>query len=242
MDAAQRLQPTRGFQSSLEANGLSVIAEIKRRSPSKGDLSPDLDPTAVAAEYEAGGASAISVLTDHEHFGGSEGDLQAARLGTSLPVLRKDFTVDLRDVADARLMGADAVLLIAAVLDTEELGRFHDLATDLGLDALVEVHDEAELESALEVGATLIGVNQRDLVTFEVDTGRALRMAAGIPSGITAVAESGVRDSADAALLASAGYDAVLVGESTVTSLDRSSAVRSLSGHTVGPRHRGARA
>ena len=122
------------------------------------------------------------------------------------------------------------------------MSRFHDLASDLGLDALVEVHDEAELESALEVGATLIGVNQRDLVTFEVDTGRAVRMAAEIPAGITAVAESGVRDSVDAALLASAGYDAVLVGESAVTSLDRTSAVRSLSGHSVGPRNRGVRA
>ena len=236
------MEPTRGFKTSLEAEGLSVIAEIKRRSPSKGDLSPDLDPTAVAAEYEVGGASAISVLTDHKYFSGSDRDLQAARLGTSLPILRKDFTVDLRDVADARLMGADAVLLIAAVLDADELSRFHDLASDLGLDALVEVHDEAELESALEVGATLIGVNQRDLVTFEVDTGRAVRMAAEIPAGITAVAESGVRDSVDAALLASAGYDAVLVGESAVTSLDRTSAVRSLSGHSVGPRNRGVRA
>ena len=138
----------------------------------------------------------------------------------TLPVLRKDFTVAARDVADARLIGADAVLLIAAALDRLELIAFHQLAVELGLDVLVEIHDEPELEVALECGATLIGVNQRDLVTFDVDHDRAERMAAAIPRGVVKVAESGVRDAADAARLAAAGYDAILVGETLVTAPD----------------------
>ncbi len=145
-------------------------------------------------------------------------------------MLRKDFTVSPRDVADARLMGADAVLLIVAALDRVQLLEFHELATSLGLDALVEVHDEPELELALGVGATLVGVNQRDLVTFEVDHDRAQRMAAAIPDGVLKVAESGVRDRDDARRLADAGYDAILVGETLVTSGDPAAAVRALLG------------
>ena len=226
----------RRFRDALQAPGLSVIAEIKRRSPSKGPLNPDLDPCTVALDYATGGAVALSVLTDEEHFGGSAVDLAAARASCGLPVLRKDFTVDARDVVDARLMGADAVLLIAAVLGDEDLRSFSELAASIGIDALVEVHDEVELHRALDVGATLIGINQRDLVTFAVDTDRAERLATQIPAGVVAVAESGVRDNDDAARLAAAGYDAILVGESLVTSADRSQQVWSLAGYPIGTR------
>ena len=221
VDAAKAAPPTRGFGDALRAHdGLAVIAEVKRRSPSKGDLHPDLDPTAVAQAYEAGGAACLSVLTDREFFGGSVADLQAARAATTRPVLRKDFTVSAHDVCDARTMGADAVLLIVAALDDAELSDFHGLATELQLDALVEIHDEAELERALAVGATLVGVNQRDLVTFQVDHVRALRVGAAMPSDIVRIAESGIRDAADAAALRDAGYDAILVGETLVTAAD----------------------
>ena len=197
---------------------MAVIAEIKRRSPSKGDLFANLDASAVAAQYAEGGATCLSVLTDETWFGGSVADLQSARDAVGLPILRKDFTVDARDVVDARLMGADCVLLIAAALDDAELADFHTLARELGLDVLVEIHDEDELERALTVGADLIGVNQRDLVTFAVDQERAVRMAPQMPEGVVRVAESGVRDRADAAALAEAGYHALLVGETLVTS------------------------
>jgi len=226
-----RCGPTRGFAAALRnADGLAVISEIKRRSPSKGALNADLNPAQMAQTYEAGGASCLSVLTDVDHFGGSALDLQYARAACSLPVLRKDFTVDERDVVEARLIGADCVLLIAAALDDAELVAFHALATEVGLDALVEIHDEAELERALAVGATLIGVNQRDLVTFQVDHDRAERMASLIPSSAVRVAGSGVRDAADAARLRAAGYDAILVGESVVTAGDPAAAVAALRG------------
>jgi indole-3-glycerol phosphate synthase len=224
--AAQAGAPVRGFAASLRGRaGLAVIAEIKRRSPSKGDLDPSLDAAAVAAEYERGGAACVSVLTDDAFFGGSAADLRAAKAACSLPVLRKDFTVAPADVYDARAMGADAVLLIAAALSNEELAALHALAASLGMDALVEVHDEDELARALGVGATLIGVNQRDLVTFAVDTERALRLAASLPSHVTAVAESGIDGPASAACLAAAGYHAVLVGETLMRSADRAGAV-----------------
>jgi indole-3-glycerol phosphate synthase len=221
IDRTQQLPPTRGFRSALRhAHGLAVIAEIKRRSPSKGDLNIGLDPAALARAYAAGGASCLSVLTDVDHFGGSVADLQAALGACPLPVIRKDFTVSELDVVDTRLMGADCVLLIAAALSDAELARFHELALAIGLDALVEIHDERELRRALDVGATLIGVNQRDLVTFEVDHERAIRMAGAIPEAAVKVAESGVRDGTDARSLEVAGYDAILVGETLVTSAD----------------------
>jgi indole-3-glycerol phosphate synthase len=225
---ATAMPTARGFARALAADGLAVIAEIKRRSPSKGDLNRGLDPAGLAATYEQGGAACLSVLTDEEFFAGSAADLQAARGATSLPVIRKDFTVDPRDVADARLMGADAVLLIAAALDEIELIELHQLAAELGLDTLVEVHDEPELEIALEAGATLVGVNQRNLLTFEVDHDRAARVATAIPAGVVKVAESGIRDRDDARRLADAGYDALLVGETLVTAADPAAALRSL--------------
>jgi indole-3-glycerol phosphate synthase len=227
--------PVRGFAAALRAAqpGVAVIAEIKRRSPSKGDLDPSLDPAAVAADYERGGAACVSVLTDATFFGGSAADLGAARGACALPVLRKDFTVAPADVYDARAMGADAVLLIVAALSDDELASLHGLVTSLGMDALVEVHDEAELERALAVGATLVGVNQRDLVTFAVDTERALRLGGRFPPHVTSVAESGIDGPASAARLAAAGYRAVLVGETLVRSADRASAVAGLRAASV---------
>lgn len=227
--AAVETIPPRGFRAALAAvDGLGVIAEVKRRSPSKGDLATGLDPARLAADYEAGGATCLSVLTDLEFFGGSPADLQAARDGCMLPVLRKDFTVCEADVYDARIMGADCVLLIAAALDDSELSDFFALATEIGLDVLVEIHDEAELERAVMIGADLVGVNQRDLVTFEVDTARAVRMAPLMPQGVVRVAESGVQGVSDALSLREAGYHAVLVGEHLVRSGDPTSAVASL--------------
>ena len=226
---AQQMPPTLGFERALRIGPtLSVIAEIKRRSPSKGDLNPGLDPAEVALEYERGGAACLSVLTDVEHFGGSQADLAAARHVTAIPVLRKDFTVDERDIADARLMGADAILLIVAALDDAELRRFSQLAEHLMLDVLVEIHDERELERAVAAGAKIIGVNQRNLTTFEIDHELAVKLAPQMPGNAVLVAESGIRDADDARAAANAGYHAVLVGESIVTSGDRMSAVRAL--------------
>ncbi|MDQ3895865.1 MAG: indole-3-glycerol phosphate synthase TrpC [Actinomycetota bacterium] len=220
----------RKFRKSMGRWGLDVIAEIKRRSPSKGDLAPDLDPAAVAKAYESGGAVALSVLTDREFFGGSPEDLAAARAAVGLPVLRKDFTVDERDICDARIMGADAVLLIVAALSDDELKRFHGLAAELGLGALVEVHDEEDIRRAVLVHAHMIGVNQRDLRTFDVDPTRAVRLARKIPSGVLKVAESGIGGPDDLARLADAGYDGALVGEHLVTAPDPAEALRRLRG------------
>ncbi len=226
---AARLPPTRGFRAALaQADGLGVISEIKRRSPSKGDLNVGLDPAEWAAAYETGGATCLSVLTDEEYFGGSASDLRTAREAVSIPVIRKDFTVSALDVVDTRLMGADAVLLIVAALDDSELRDFHDLARGLGLDALVETHDEAEVERAMNVGANLIGVNQRDLVTFQVDTDRAVRVGEALPRSVVRVAESGVEGPTDAAVLREAGYHAVLVGEALVRSGEPAAAVAAL--------------
>jgi indole-3-glycerol phosphate synthase len=227
--AAGQQAPTRGFGRQLAAaTGLAVIAEVKRRSPSKGNLAADLDPAEMATRYRDGGAACLSVLTDVEFFSGSPADLAAARAAVEIPVLRKDFTVGPADVADARLMGADAVLLIVAALSPTELPALLSVTERLGIDALVEVHDEAEAELALASGASIIGVNQRDLVTFEVDTDRAERVAKVLPSGVVRVAESGIRSADDARRLADAGFDAVLVGESLVTSSDPATAVAAL--------------
>jgi indole-3-glycerol phosphate synthase len=238
-EARSATLPGAGFARAIEntaaAGRLAVIAEIKRRSPSKGDLAPDLDPAAVAAAYAEGGAACLSVLTDVEFFGGSFHDLAEARRGAGpgVPILRKDFTVSPNDVVDTRIICADAVLLIAAALGRSELAELHALAGALGLDALVEVHDEAELEAAIEVGATLVGVNQRDLETFEVDHERAVRVASHMPDGVVRVAESGIRGRNDAQRLADAGYHAVLVGESVVRSPDPAAAVAELAATAI---------
>ncbi len=232
---ASATAPARPFRAELAGPGFSVIAEVKRRSPSAGDLALDLRPAHLAKSYEAGGATALSVLTDAEFFGGTPADLTTARGACSLPVLRKDFTVSEADVCDARLMGADAVLLIVAALSDDELARFRALAADLGMAALVEVHTEEELDRALNAGADLIGVNRRNLRTFEVDSGLAERLAVRIPPGVVTVAESGVRDADDAADLAACGYNAVLVGETLVRSADPATMIRSLRGADRGP-------
>lgn len=219
----------RSFADALrDAPALAVIAEVKRRSPSKGDIDVALDAASVAREYEAGRAACLSVLTDTPHFGGSAQDLQAAREATTLPVLRKDFTVGERDVLDAAVMGADAVLLIVAALRNDELRSLLATANELSLDALVEVHDETELDRALAVGARMVGVNQRDLHTFKVDPLRAERVARRIPPGVLSVAESGISGASDAARCAAARYRAVLVGEHLVRSGDRRKALLEL--------------
>ena len=226
---AKSCVPTRGFASSIRATPhLAVIAEIKRRSPSKGDLNASLDPADLALQYQRGGASCLSVLTDNNHFGGSVSDLQLARAACSVPVIRKDFTVDARDICDARIMGADCVLLIAAILSAAEMSSYLELCREVDIDALVEVHDEAELDVAMRAGATMVGVNQRDLVTFAVDQARAVRMAPLIPNNVVKVAESGVRGLDDAIALRAAGYDAILVGEHLVTSPNPEAALSDL--------------
>ena len=212
--------PARGFASALRCSGISVIAEIKRRSPSKGALRADLDPLAVARGYESGGAAAISVLTDERFFGGSAADLVAVREVVSLPVLRKDFIIEAWQIHESRAIGADAILLIVRALDDAQLREYLELTRRLGIGALVEVHDEAEIERALSAGAEIVGVNNRDLDTFDVSLETALRLAEQIPPDRLRVAESGIQQRADVIRLQQAGYDAVLVGEALMRSDD----------------------
>ncbi len=233
LERARAMPPARPFEAALrqaaaDADGLAVIAEIKRRSPSKGDLLPDLVAGPMASAYERGGATALSVLTDGIHFGGSSTDLMEASAATSLPVLRKDFTVWEGDVADARLMGADAVLLIVAALEQAQLAELVAVSHELRIDPLVECHDEAEVDRALAAGATMIGVNQRDLATFKVDGARAEKLAAVLPDHVVKVAESGIDGPESCRRLAAAGFSAVLVGEHLVTAPDPVAALRSL--------------
>ena len=205
-----------------------VIAEIKRGSPSRGLLRPTLDPAALGRAYAAGGAAALSVLTDEDFFGGSFADLQTARAATPLPVLRKDFLLDEYGVLQARAIGADAVLLIVALLDAVALRRLRELAGALGMAALVEIHDAAEMAAAAESGATIVGVNNRDLRTFTVDIHLTERLAPLRPAGALLVAESGVSEPADVARLAACGADCLLVGESLVTAADPAAQLRDL--------------
>ena len=224
-------EPVRDFAGALRKSDgtLAVIGELKRRSPSKGDLAPDLDPARVAKAYEAGGAAALSVLTDALYFGGAVSDLQAARDATALPVLRKDFTIDEIQIYEARAIGADAILLIcAAIPDDALLADLQSLAWELGMAALIEAHDRPEVERALAAGARIVGVNSRDLATFTEDLAGASSLASAIPLPITAVGESSIRSVDDAAVVARAGYDAVLVGEALVRSDDPTALVREL--------------
>ncbi len=229
--AALAAAPARDFAGGLRRDDgrLAVIAEIKRRSPSKGDLAPDLDPALTAKAYEAGGAAALSVLTDGPFFGGAVADLQAASEAVPLPILRKDFVIDGSQIWEARAIGADAVLLIVAAIPEDELlAELHVLATDLGLAALVEAHDDAEVDRALAAGARIVGVNCRNLGTFAEDLTTAERLRAQIPPDVIAVAESAIRSPGDAQRMAAAGYDAVLVGEYLVRSTDPVATLRSL--------------
>jgi indole-3-glycerol phosphate synthase len=237
--AALDAPPRRDFAGALRRpdRRLAVIAEIKRRSPSKGELAPDLDPSTTAVAYQRGGAAALSVLTDQVFFGGSVDDLNSARSATELPVLRKDFTIDEAQVFEARAIGADALLLIVAALpDDRLLADLHALAADVGLAVLIEAHNEAELERALAAGATIVGVNCRDLGTFDEDLAVAERLAHRVPPDVIAVAESAIRGPDDARCMAAAGFDAVLVGEALVRSPDATAAVTNLAAIETSPR------
>lgn len=223
-------RPRRNFRAALQAQPPAIIAEIKKASPSKGLLSADFDPARLARQYAAGGAAALSVLTDGPFFQGSLSDLHQAREAAPVPVLRKDFTLDEYDVVEAAANGADAILLIVAILDARRIRALRELAASYGMAALVETHDEAELQIALDGGADLIGVNNRDLHTFEVKLETSLRLAARIPAGAVKVAESGIHSAADVALLRQAGFQAFLVGEHLMKAADPAAALRALAG------------
>ena len=226
--AAASVTGRRGFRLALEGAAPAIIAEIKKASPSKGLLRADFDPPLIARLYERGGAAALSVLTDEKFFQGGFADLQAARAAVRMPVLRKDFTIDSLHVVEAAANGADAILLIAAILETAELRRFRELAAQYGLDALEEVHDGDELDRALESGATIVGVNNRDLRTFSVHLDTSLQLAERIPEGVFTVSESGIHSSDDVHLLRGAGYRAFLVGEHLMKSPDPAAALEAL--------------
>ncbi len=221
----------RGFRAALrEGEPPSIIAELKRRSPSKGLIREDFEPVSLARAYADGGAACLSVLTDATYFGGHLDYLSKVRSAVSLPLLRKDFVVDAYQVDEARVAGADAVLLIVAALAAEEVSALHAHARKLGLDVLVEVHDERELEVALAAGADLVGVNNRDLRTFETDLATTERVAAALPPGrdVLFVAESGIASSADVRRLLDHGAEAFLVGESLMRQGDVTQALEEL--------------
>ena len=228
--AAKLAPPARPFAKALRGNGnaIRLIAEIKKASPSAGLIREDFNPPQIARSYEAGGAAAISVLTDEKYFQGNLEDMREARRSVDLPVLRKDFTLDAAQIYEARAAGADCVLLIVKMLSESELAELLTQAGNVGLDALVEVHNQRELDCALIAGAELVGINNRDLTTFEVDLETTLRLAGQIPDGVTVVSESGIRTSEDVARLRDAGVHAVLVGESLMRQADVEQAVREL--------------
>lgn len=228
LEGRARRQVRRDFQRAISGGKPAIIAEIKKASPSRGVLADDFHPALFAREYEAGGAAAISVLTDRDFFQGSLRDLETAREAVHIPVLRKDFTTSEYHVVEAAAHGADAILLIAAILDAAQLRAFRELAAAYGMAAIVEVHDEAELESALKSGAPIIGVNNRDLRTFEVRLETSLRLAGHIPAGVLKISESGIFTAAHVQELSSAGYSAFLVGESLMKSADRVKAIEAL--------------
>jgi indole-3-glycerol phosphate synthase len=214
------MAPARDFARAVGTGPCAIIAEVKRRSPSRGLLRADLDPAAIARLYERHGAAAISVLTDEAYFGGSEQDLRAVKAAVELPVLRKEFIIDAYQICEARAMGADAILLIAAVLGDDRLRSFREMAESLGMAALVEVHDEKELELALAAGARIVGINNRDLKTFATDIGTSEVLAPRIPRDRTVVAESGIRTRGQIETLLAAGVRAFLIGETLISAPD----------------------
>jgi indole-3-glycerol phosphate synthase len=223
------------FEAALGAVGrLNVIAECKRRSPSKGVMAPDYDPARIAAAYERGGAAAISVLTEPTFFDGALEHLAAVRQTVRLPLLRKDFIVDEYQLHEARANGADAVLLIVAALEQAELVTLHRRAQDLGLAALVEVHADEEVARAVDAGARIIGVNNRDLRTLSVDVDASHRLAALVPKRVIAVSESGLKSRAEIERLRADGYRAFLIGERFMTDPDPARAIADLTGVAVG--------
>jgi indole-3-glycerol phosphate synthase len=226
--AERSMTQRRDFLAALTNRQPAVIAEIKKASPSKGVLAAEFDPAAIARLYEQGGAAALSILTDERHFQGCLADLELARSSAQLPVLRKDFTIDPYHVNQAAAYGADAILLIAAILTERQMRDFRELAGRYHIAALVEVHDEEELKPALASGARIIGVNNRNLHTFEVSLETSIRLADKIPAGVVRVAESGIHSSADVERLRLAGYQAFLVGEHLMKSGDPAAALRAL--------------
>jgi indole-3-glycerol phosphate synthase len=227
------VDPPRDPRAVLGSPASSVIAEVKRRSPSKGHLAEIADPATLARQYAAGGAAAISVLTEQRRFGGSLDDLRAVRAAVDVPVLRKDFLVEPYQVLEARAAGADLVLLIVAALDDDTLRRLHDDARELGLAVLVEVHDEAETARAVDLGAELVGVNARNLKTLDVDPDTFGRLAPLVPSDRVLVAESGISSPVDVKRYVAEGARAVLVGEALVKDGDPEGAVRAMTGITA---------
>jgi indole-3-glycerol phosphate synthase len=225
--------PRRPFLAALQRDGVSLIAEHKRRSPSAGAIREDLALADVVQAYERGGATAVSILTEGPSFGGSLDDLRSARSLTTLPILRKDFVVDPYQVTEALAWGADAILLIVAALTPAELTELRGMAMERGLATLVEVHDERELDIALEAGARLVGINNRDLKTLQVDTARTFQLRERVPPGVTVVAESGFSRRSQLDELESAGIDAVLVGEALMRARDVEAACRELAAPTM---------
>lgn len=238
-DRVRDLPPARPFASALRRDSeVAVLAEIKRRSPSAGPIRPGAVPADVARGYLQGGAAALSVLTDREYFGGSLEVLEEVRAAVDLPLLRKDFVIDPLQVWEARVAGADALLLIVRALEPALLEDLQALAEETGLDTLVEVHDQAELDLALRIGARVVGVNNRDLATFTTDLSLSERLAAGVSREVTLVAESGIRDAGDVRRLGESGVDAVLVGESLMRQPDLAAAVDALTGQPKLPASR----
>jgi indole-3-glycerol phosphate synthase len=232
-DLEARLGPARRerpFSEALIDEGISLIAEMKRASPSRGPIRPGASVAEIVTAYQDAGARAVSVLTESAHFGGSLDDLAEARAACDLPLLRKDFVIDPYQVLEARAAGADAVLLIVAALGRERLGELMGAASDLGMDSLIEVHDEDEVEVAVEAGAELLGINNRDLHSLEVDLGTTFRLMADVPAGTVVVAESGITERGHVADLEDAGVDAILVGEALMGADDPAHAVRDLLG------------
>jgi len=218
----------RDFRAALVASPPAIIAEIKQASPSKGILTDDFHPASIAKLYEAGGAAALSILTDEEFFKGKLADLEDARSAVTIPVLRKDFTIDESHIVEAAAHGADAILLIAAILDVQQLRDFRELAARYGIAALVEVHDDNELGAALDSGADIVGVNNRNLHTFEVTLDTSLRLAEKMSAAIVKISESGIQSRADVKRLQAAGFHAFLVGEHLMKSADPAAALREL--------------
>jgi indole-3-glycerol phosphate synthase len=226
--ADSRRASRRDFRAALCARVPAVIAEVKKASPSKGVLCADFDPARIAAEYRSGGAAAISVLTDESFFQGSLAHLETVRAAVDLPVLRKDFTIANAQIVEAAAHGADAILLIAAILSERELRDFREAAARYGMAALVEVHGRSELDAAIASGAEIIGVNNRNLSTFEVTLDTSLALAEHMPAGVVRISESGIHNAADVARLRAAGYTAFLVGEHLMKSGGPAAALRRL--------------
>jgi len=225
--AADRL-PARDFRAALLASPPAIISEIKQASPSKGVFTEDFQPASIAKLYASGGAAALSILTDEEFFKGKLADLEAARAAVTIPVLRKDFTIDEFHIIEAAAHGADAILLIAAILDVSQLRGLRELAVQHGMAALVEVHNEHELDAALDSGAEIIGVNNRNLHTFEVTLETSLHLAEKMPAAVVKVAESGIHSHDHVHQLQTAGFHAFLVGEHLMKSADPAAALREL--------------